>query len=183
MHTRGRWLSLLLRWDILLPRSEGRAGRFSDIHSRSVVQQMNELNPIIEPDIENTSTYALAQELFRASWVHNVGRTVHDVPLWDALDDVAKFHLIETAYAAEQLLQQYDTEEEKLLTWNLAEVLFRAYSGHPAGGDSIPNLPWRNAPNDFKILYYKYAEQVLTTWYLNKHLPRHKGWLEVVVKK
>src|SRR4051812_4179115 len=125
---------------------------------------MTDINPIPEQDPEGTSTMALARELHRSSWIHNVGRVVTDIPLFDALDDVARFHLLETAYAAEQLLEQYDTEEEKLLLWNLSEVLYRAYVGHPAGGESIPNLPWRNAPNDMKLLYYRYAVDVLQEW-------------------
>lgn len=144
---------------------------------------MTELNPIIEQNPEGTSTMALARELHRSSWVHNQGRMVTDIPLFDALDEIARFHLLETAYVAEQLLEQYDTEEEKLLTWNLAETLFRAYAGHPAGGESIPNLPWRTCPNDLKLLYYRYAEDVLREWYCKKMLPRHKGWLEVTVKR
>lgn len=144
---------------------------------------MQELNPVIDHNVEGTSTMALARELHRSSWVHNQGRLVTDIPLFDALDDVARFHLLETAYAVEQLLEVYDTEEEELLKWNTAETLFRAYSGHPAGGESIPNLPWRTAPNDLKILYYRYAEDVLREWYLRKTLPRHKGWLEVTVQR
>lgn len=144
---------------------------------------MTDMLPVIEQEVEGTSTLALARELHRSSWVHNQGRTISDIPLFDALDEIAKFHLLETAYAAEQLLEQYDTEEEKLLTWNLAETLYRAYVGHPAGGESTPNLPWRTAPNDLKVLYYRYAEDVLREWYMKKSLPRHKGWLEVRVEK
>lgn len=144
---------------------------------------MTDLPIIPDLDIEHTSTVCLARELHRSSWVHNQGRTVDDIPLFDALDDMAKFHLIETACAAEALLEQFDTEEEKLLTWNLAETIYRAYVGHPAGGESTPNLPWRTAPNSLKALYYHYAEDVLRSWYLHKHLPRHKGWMEVRVDK
>lgn len=141
--------------------------------------EINEAVKDIERNPDGTSTMELARELFRASWTFNVGRTVNDIPLFDSLDSVDQFHLLETAYACEQLLEKYDTEEEKVLTWNLARVAFEAYCGHPAS--QVPNLPWDSAPRDMKTLYYRYAQWVLAKWYQVKTLPRHKGWLQVNV--
>lgn len=142
---------------------------------------MTEMNPLPDIDIEHTSTVALARALHHASWAHNPGRMIVDIPVFDALPEADKFHLVEVAYAAECLLDQYDHEEEKLLLWNLAEILYRAYVGHPAS--DIPNLPWESAPTDVGILWYRYAEGVLKRWREVKSLPRHKGWLNVKVRK
>lgn len=139
----------------------------------------NEVSKMLEAvplDLEHTSTMALAREMHRASWRHNPGRMTVDIPLFDNLPELGKFHLLETAYAAETLLDQYDHEEEKLLTWNLAEVMYTAYTHHPAS--DLPPLPWVSAPTDVGVLWYRMASDVLKEWYLKKGLPRHKGWLD-----
>lgn len=141
---------------------------------------MVELNPVIETDIESTSTIALARALFQASWKWNVGRKVDDTLTWDGLTEIAKFHLLEVAFAAETLLEKYDTEPYKLLLGNLAIVIYEAYHKHPIS--TVPNLPFDTAPDDVKRLWIEYARTVLDAWYLSKQLPRHRGWLQVTVK-
>lgn len=68
-----------------------------------------------------------------------------------------------------------------MLLWSLARVLYDAYHLHPAS--TAPPLPFDPAPTDVKVLWYSYAKDVLREWYTVKHLPRHKPWIEIEVKK
>lgn len=136
---------------------------------------------IEDSGIDGTSTLKIAQEIFRSSWKNNPGRTVYDSPIFDGLDEVARFHLIETAAAAERLLDEYGNENEELVRYNTAVVLYDAYHKHPAS--SLPELPWDTAPTDVKTLWMAYATDVLSAYYQFKQLPRHKPWFEIKVKK
>lgn len=131
-------------------------------------------------DIEHTSTVALARELYKASWKWNVGRTVYDSPLWEGLSEVDKFHLIEVAGTAEVLLDKFGNEDEKLVLYNLARTLYLAYHLHPVS--TVPEMSFDTAPDEVRNLWIRYARQVWDEYLLKKHLPRHKPWLDVVVR-
>lgn len=134
-----------------------------------------------EAPIDETSTIRVAKEFFRASWKHNPGRRVDDIPLFDSLPPESQFHLLECASAAERLLDEYGNENEELVRYNTAVVLYDAYHKHPAS--SLPELPWDTAPTDVKTLWMAYATDVLSAYYQFKQLPRHKPWIEIKVKK
>lgn len=131
--------------------------------------------------IDETSTIRLAREFFRSSWKHNPGKRVDDVPLFDALSPESQFHLLECAAAAEHLLDEYGNENEELVRYNTAAVLFDAYHKHPAS--SLPEFPWDTSPTDVRKLWMAYAYDVMQAYYQYKHLPRHKPWIKLEVKK
>lgn len=144
---------------------------------------MLELGGAVEQDapIEETSSLRVAQEFFRSSWNHNPGRRVDDIPLFDALSPEAQFHLLECAAAAERLLDEYGNEDEAVVRYNTAIVLYEAYHKHPVS--EIPDLPWDSAPTEVRALWVRYAEDVVRAFYQYKHLPRRKPWLKLEVKK
>lgn len=132
-------------------------------------------------DVQNTSTMCLARELHRSSWKWNIGRTVHDLPLFDSLGELAQFHLLDTAAAAQKLLNAFPDESGQLLTWNCAEALYLAYHAHPA--DKTPHGSWDDAPKEMKLLWYRYAEDFITEYYRVRGLPAYNGWMDVRIKK
>ncbi len=117
-----------------------------------------------------TSTEHMARELHLASWKYNEGRTVYDIPLFDALHEVQRIHLLDTAYAGEVMMHKYRDEDERLLRWNLALVLWDAYHQHP--WSSVPSLPFQTAPDEVRELWQKYAQDFIDKWWLVKDLPQ-----------
>lgn len=134
-----------------------------------------------ESGLEGTSTLELARELHRSAIKNNVGRTIYDAISFDTLGDMGRFHLLDIAAVGERFLMEFPDESGQLLIWNLARTIFEAYYSHPV--DSTPNLGWEKAPNDLKLLWYRYAEDFLRIWYSVKGLPRYPGWLQVKVDR
>lgn len=117
-----------------------------------------------------TSTEHLARELHLSSWKHNEGRTVYDIPLFDALHEVQRVHLLDTAYAGEVMMLKYRDEDDRLLNWNMALVLWDAYHHHPYS--ELPTLPYQTAPNEVRQLWQEYAKDFIDKWWLVKDLPQ-----------
>ncbi len=140
-----------------------------------------ELNSLIGHDTSDTRTEHLARTLFKASWTYNDGRMVDDVPLYDALSDGAKRVLMDTAAAAEILLDEFGNEEERLVVGNLAWTLFDAYHCHPFCSE--PNLPFVSAPADVKALWVQYAKDVLACYYEKKYLPSAPNFMDIQVNR
>lgn len=138
------------------------------------------MNEILQTDTSGTRTDAMARALFLASWNFNDGRQVTDIPIFDALSDASKQQLLDTCAAMECLLTEFPNESGQLLVWNLARVCYDAYHLHPFC--DVPYFGFDMAPKDVKLLWYRYADQVLTTFYEVKHLPSSPHFTEIVIR-
>lgn len=127
-----------------------------------------DLSELLNKDTSNTRTEHMARELHRASWLHNEGRTVYDIPLYDALDEFSKQQLMDTVAAVEVLLTQFPNEEYELTRYNVAVTLYDAYHAHPFWDG--PRFPFNNAPTDMKKLWMSYAKFVLDKYYETRYL-------------
>lgn len=136
-----------------------------------------DITQAIKPDLEVTSTWALARALFSSSWQHNDGKTVTDEVFFDSLEEIAVTHLIDTAAAAEELLKEYANEPYDLLVYNTAATLYEAYTHHPYSAD--PGLPWESAPQDLQMFWTLMAKDFFDTWKAVKHKQPYKGWYDV----
>jgi hypothetical protein len=129
-----------------------------------------------------TSTDNLAREIHRSSWRHNEGRRVEDIPLFDALPEEAKIHLRDTACAGEVMMWKFRDENELLLQYNMALVLFDAYHMHPYGPE-LPPLDFQEAPTDMKRLWMAYAKDFIDHWWLVKDKPQLQPNIKIEVSE
>lgn len=130
----------------------------------------------------DTSTEDLAREIHRSSWKHNDGRTVHDIPLFDALGEPAKIQLLDVAAAGEVMMWRFRDEDEKVLEWNLAHVMWDAYHQHPFAPE-LPHLPFQGAPADVVRLWMRYAKDFIDMWWLVKDKPRLKPNINIEISE
>ncbi len=134
----------------------------------------------VTPNSE-TSTEDLAREIHRSSWKHNDGRTVLDIPLFDALSEPAKIQLLDVACAVEVMMDRFRDEDERLLRWNMAHVMWDAYHLHPFC--HVPHLPFEGSPSDVRRLWEAYAQDAIDMWWLVKDKPRLKPNINIEVSE
>lgn len=127
---------------------------------------------------EGTSTLDVARAIHRASWVHNPGRTITDIPFFDNLSVPAQVLLCDSAYVVEMICDRYADEDSDLLEWNVAEALFGVYLNHPLSSEGAAD--WISAPRDLKHYWKNLARSAIEEYRLKKDKKRAEPWWESV---
>ena len=127
---------------------------------------------------EGTSTLAVARAIHKASWDHNPGRAVTDIPFFDALNVPAQVMLCDMAVAGEMIWDRYAAERLEHQLWTVAETYFELYTNkHPLSSEGYAD--WESAPKDLKAFWYRVAEDSHKAFLEHKHKPRAEAWMEL----